>query len=77
MSPQLDLLVKETVPRANAAVLEVMLRGGWWTLAELSARTRLSENTISTRISENQRRYGYAYAKRKVAHHYEYILRNA
>ena len=75
MTPLTALLIPPNVPRANAAVLEVMLSGGWWTLKELSERTGLSENTISTRISENKRRFGFPYLKRrKVAHVREYRL---
>lgn len=74
------LLIPPNVPRANAAVLEVMLGGGWWTLKEISERTGLSENTVSTRISENGRPksrggFGFPYLKRrKVAHVREYRL---
>lgn len=69
------MIFAENIPKANHAVLEVMSLGGWWTLAELSARTRLSEATVSARIRDNRTKYGYGYHKRrKVAHVREYQL---
>lgn len=72
----MSLTLSEKMPRPNAAVAECMLLGGAWTLAEISARTHLSENTVSTRISENQRKYGLAYGSRKtgVGRTREYFL---
>ena len=72
---QLGFALHERMPRACWAVFDAMARlGGWATLAEISERAHLSENTTSTRISENARCYGALYRKRKVGNHYEYRL---
>ena len=76
-SSQLDLLAAK-MPRANAAVAEAMIPGLWMTLSHIADRTRpfyggirLSEGTVSTRISANKK-YGVTYTKRKITGGYEY-----
>jgi hypothetical protein len=62
------------MPRANWAVSEAMIPGVWFQLREIAERAGLSEGTTSTRIGENQRKYGIGYTKRKLSHGrgYEY-----
>lgn len=65
----------ERMPRACFAVFEAMAKlGGWNTLEAIATKAGVSQNTASTRISENQRRYGVAYQKRRCNRGYEYRL---